>query len=202
MDARKAALALAFTLLGSSAQASNFSYTFLQGNIGATEFDDSITIGNETYDSLLYVSGTGSYQSEEGVTLEASANRGVNDGNDSEITATEVSVAGGYPFAVTDSIDIYPQVGFLRSSAEVCYRGTCADTSDSGGVAALGTRAWLTRDRLEIGARVARTTLDDADTSMSFNVGWWFSPDEARLSLGLSSVDESTTYSGGFRLQF
>lgn len=202
MDARKAALALAFTLLGSSAQASNFSYTFLEGNIGSTEFDESVTIGNETYDGLLFLGGTGSYQSEEGVTLEASFRRGVNEGDNSEINTTEVSVAGGYPFAVTDSIDIYPQIGFLRSSAEVCFRGTCADTSDSGGLAALKTRAWLTRDRLEIGARIARTTLDDADTSVGFNIGWWFSPDEARLSLGVSTVDDETTYAGGFRLQF
>ena len=201
MDVLKPLLAASIGIFSVTASASNFSYTFLQGNLGTIEFDDSIVIANEEYDGLGTFGAVGSFQSEDGVTLEAGFERGFNDGDDSEINATQVYIAGGYPIALNKSIDLYPQVGLVRSEAEVCINSTCADESDSGGVGAIGARAWVT-SRVEAGARLSQTTLDDADPVTSFLIGWWLSPEEARLSLEASAQEDQTSFTGGFRLQF
>ncbi|TDT43158.1 outer membrane protein with beta-barrel domain [Halospina denitrificans] len=201
MDVLKPILAASIGLFSVTASASNFSYTFLQGNLGTVEFDDSIVIANDKYDGLGTFGAVGSYQSEEGVTLEAGFTRGFNDGDNSEINATEAFIAGGFPIALNNSIDLYPQVGLVRSEAEVCINSTCADESDSGGVAAIGARAWVT-SRVEAGASLAQTTLDDADPVTRFVIGWWLSPEEARLSLAAAAQEDQTSFTGGFRLQF
>ena len=201
MDVRKPILAAVIGLASVNATASNFSYTFLQGNLGVIEFDNSLFVGNDEYDGLGTFGAVGSYQSAEDVTLEAGFERGFNDGDDSEINTSEVYVAGGLPVALNNSIDLYPQVGLVWSEVEVCFNGNCADESDSGGLGAITARAWVT-SRVEASARLLHTTLDDADPVATFVLGWWFSPEEARLSLSASAQDEQTSFSGGFRLQF
>lgn len=185
----KIATAVAATLaaLPLAAQAQGPSYNYLEAAYVETDLDGVSS-------NLDGFSIAGSFELTDRVFMAA----GYGKQSLSSIDFESYNITAGYAWPVTNRMDLYGTVSYVRAEAD----GFGFSGSDDGFGLGVGLRNMIT-DRFELEAAVNYVDLSDSGDDTSFGIGarWYFTPQFA-VGAAASFADDAKTYGLGLRWNF
>lgn len=189
---------IAGMMIFSQATASTFSYTYLQGEFGVLRLDEDLVVDGEVYEEFGVGAFSGAYQFDGGLVLGGSNTVATNNGPDTEVTISQFIIGGAIPVAISEQVDVVPEIGFIAAETEICRNDLCEKDDDNGVAYGVGLRAWAEPNKVEVSLGWHDSTLDDSESAISLGGAiWWLDAHSARL--GISVQDTQTTTTVGYR---
>lgn len=188
--------------LSGYAVAGNFSYTYLEGGLLRTSFDEDVVVAGVAYSEVGGAYLAGSYQFTDQFALGLSANGQTNSGHGTELNSSAAALWGSFIAPVGGYTDLNLQVGLVSGEAEACVYGFCFKTDDTGVAVGAGLRHWATPS-VEVNTAVTHVSWDEFDDETIFGIGaaFWFAG-HSSIRLDLSFSEDASTFSLGYRYTF
>jgi opacity protein-like surface antigen len=167
------------------------SYSFVQAGYIVTDIDDF----DEEFDGFVI---GGSFEFVENWFVYADYLDQSAEIFDVDVDATGFDVGFGYAFPLTDSMDLYGEVGYTQVEIEAFDESV----DDDGFALSLGLRANV-MEQLELEGAVNYADLSDSgnDTSLGLAARWYFLPQFA-LGIGGAFGDDANSYGASVRWDF
>jgi hypothetical protein len=194
--------AAALLALCGHAVAGNFSYSYLEGGLLRTSFDEDVVIAGVAYSDVGGAYFAGSYQFTDHLALGLSANGQTNSGHGTELNSSAAALWASFIAPVGGFTDLSLQFGFVSGEAEACVYSFCVKADDTGVAFGAGLRHWATPS-VEVNTAVTHVSWDEFDDETIFGIGaaFWFAG-HSSIRLGLSFSDDASTFSLGYRYTF
>ncbi len=198
---------------------SNFSYTYVGGDLGVTTLDDDLIFNGEIYEEFGAANINGAFQFNENFAVRLSSSAISNDGPRTQITQTATNASVIFPFAVGSKLDIIPSLGYVFTESEFCderwdYDGwyyddddddffdfydddECSSDDDSGVLFGISSRIWAIPGRLEFNAGVSDSNIEGSESTISLGGAVWLA-DHHSIRVNYGTNDTSSTVAVGY----
>lgn len=195
---RKALLAACISSVITPAYAANFSYTHAGVGLGLETLEEDLIFGSEVYEDFGIFRINGSYQLADNFAISAELASRANEGSRTEISETSASLSLHFPIAVSDQLDLVPNVGQLSTELELCDSGTCASEDTTAASYGVNLRTWVVPGRLEVTASYQDATAENFQSRVGMGAAAWFGNHHSVL-LDLDNSELDSRFVVGYR---